>query len=262
MRLFLAFILILLTGCAGVNYRVDDSTYRASGKNQRIKFIIVHYTACDDETSIKTLTEENVSAHYLVTTSKREPVFQLVSDDERAWHAGRSYFRGRSNLNDTSIGIEIVNPGIKEVDGRAEFCPFGESQIKKTARLIKKLSEKYNVSPDKILGHSDIAPQRKTDPGPLFPWERMYREYGIGAWYDEFDYYMYSSHYLFENYSVEDMQREFKKYGYDMDISEEWSDKEREVLKAFQMHFRPEKVNGEMDLETFAIIKALNYKYR
>jgi N-acetylmuramoyl-L-alanine amidase len=262
LRLFLIVIWILLTGCTGVNYHIDDSTYRATGKNQRIKFIIIHYTACDDEISIKTLTEENVSSHYLVTTSKRDPVFQLVSDNERAWHAGKSYFQGRSNLNDTSIGIEIVNPGYLEKGDKLEFYPFEESQIKKISNLIKKLSQKYKISPDKILGHSDIAPQRKIDPGPLFPWERMYREYGIGAWYDDFDYYMYQSYYLFGNYSVEDIQREFRKYGYNMDITGEWGEKERNVLKAFQMHFRPQKINGEMDLETFAIIKALNYKYR
>ena len=117
--------------------------------------------------------------------------------DKRAWHAGLREFGDRRNLNDTSIGIEIVNLGIKSYDETEKkygfFIPedkyieFEEGQIKKLAFLLKELIKKYNIKPKDILGHSDIAPTRKIDPGAKFPWERLYKEYGIGAWYDEKD---------------------------------------------------------------------------
>ncbi len=260
MRLLAVMISLLMAGCSMVNYQVDDLTYRSVGKSERIKFIIVHYTACDDETSIETLTKENVSAHYLITTFKWDPIFQLVSDDKRSWHAGISYFQGRTNLNDTSIGIEIVNPGVFEGKDKKHFYPFYESQIKKTARLIRVLSKKYRIAPERVIGHSDAAPGRKIDPGPLFPWERLYKE-GIGAWYDEDDFDFYNDYAVMNLYSVKDIQREFKLYGYAMNISGEWGEYEKDVLRAFQMHFRPGNLSGEMDLETFAIIKSLNHKY-
>ncbi|ADO84082.1 N-acetylmuramoyl-L-alanine amidase [Ilyobacter polytropus] len=262
MRLLLVIISIILTGCSMVNYEIDNITYTAKGKNQRVKFIILHYTACNDKISIKTLTKENVSSHYLITTLRWDPIFQLVSENERAWHAGFSSFNGRTNLNDTSIGIEIVNLGFSEVDGELQFYSFEESQIRKTAHLLKKTSKKFNIEPTNILGHSDIAPGRKSDPGPRFPWERLYKEFGIGAWYDHADYNFYYDSAIFDIYSIEDIQSEFKKYGYDMEISGQWNEKEKNVLKAFQMHFRPKNISGQMDLETFAIIKSLNHKYR
>jgi N-acetyl-anhydromuramyl-L-alanine amidase AmpD len=262
MRLLIAIISIILTGCSFVNYEVDNLTYRAKGKNQRIKFIILHYTACDDRVSINVLTKGEVSSHYLITTPSWDPIFQLVPDKERAWHAGFSSFQGRTNLNDTSIGIEIVNLGVSTVDGETRLHPFEDSQIRKTAHLVKYIARKYQIDPENILGHSDVAPGRKIDPGPLFPWERLYREFGIGAWYDYADFNFYYDYSIFNIYSIEDIQREFRKYGYDMEISGEWNGKEKNVLKAFQMHFRPKNVSGEMDLETFAIIKSLNHKYR
>lgn len=262
MRLLIVILSIVITGCSMVNYEVDNLTYRAKGKNQRIKFIILHYTGCDDKTSINTLTKEDVSSHYLITTYKWDPIFQLVSDNERAWHAGFSSFQGRNNLNDTSIGIEIVNLGVTTVNGESKNPSFEESQIRKTAHLIKNVSKKYKIDPKNILGHSDIAPGRKIDPGPMFPWERLHREFGIGAWYDSDDFNFYYDYSIFKIYSIAAIQIEFKKYGYDMDVSGEWNEKEKKVLKSFQMHFRPKNRSGEMDLETFAIIKALNHKYQ
>ncbi|WP_319371706.1 N-acetylmuramoyl-L-alanine amidase [uncultured Ilyobacter sp.] len=262
MQLIIVVISIILTGCSMVNYEVDNVTYTAKGKNQRVKFIILHYTACDDKISIDTLTKGNVSSHYLITTHKWDPIFQLVPENERAWHAGISSFQGRSNLNDTSIGIEIVNLGVSETEGGLKLHPFHESQIRKTAYLIKKLSKKYKIEPKNILGHSDISPGRKIDPGPLFPWERLHREFGIGAWYDSIDFNFYYDSAIFGIYSTENIQSEFKRYGYDMEVSGEWSEKDKKILKAFQLHFRPKNISGEIDLETFAMIKALNHKYR
>ncbi len=254
-------------------YRIDDRTYHAVSYNERVRFIILHYTAIDRERSIRALTEGNVSAHYLVTDKKRDPIYQLVPLEKRAWHAGLSEFAGRTNLNDNSIGIEIVNLGYKKtiVDldsedevkniGNRVYYPYTEAQIKKIGRLLQELVEEYGISPKNILGHSDIAPTRKQDPGPMFPWEKLYREYGVGAWYDEADYEKFYDETLYESYSVGDIQMELRRYGYGIRLTNEIDGETIKVIGAFQAHFRPEKVSGEMDLETFAILKALNEKY-
>ena len=169
MRLLVVIMSIILTGCSMVNYEVDKVTYNAKGKNQRVKFIILHYTACDDKISIKTLTKENVSSHYLITTLRWDPIFQLVSENERAWHAGFSSFHGRTNLNDTSIGIEIVNLGFSEIDGELQFYSFEESQIRKTAHLLKKISKKYSIEPTKYPWTLRYSPRSKIRPGTSVP---------------------------------------------------------------------------------------------
>lgn len=133
-------------------------------KNQRyIKYIIIHYTGMNNQRlAIKRLQSKvaKVSAHYLI--SKRGTVYQMVEDKNIAWHAGKSQWGKDINLNNKSIGIEIVNTG-KEA--------FPKDQIKQLLKLLKILSKKYKIKNKNILGHSDIAPNRKKDPGPLFPWE-------------------------------------------------------------------------------------------
>ena len=121
-NIFLALGLTLpLIGCVTTtspvattkNYSVDSDTYQSTGKSQRIKTIVLHYTVSDNERSIKTLTTGNVSAHYLILDKNDDKIYNLVPESERAWHAGDGGFSGRTILNDTSIGIEIVNAGIK-----------------------------------------------------------------------------------------------------------------------------------------------------
>ena len=157
-----------------------DTSYSSQGQDYRQKFIILHYTAGNRDSSLKTLTKNEVSAHYLVSDDKSEPVYSLVDENKRAWHAGVSDWKGRNNLNDTSVGIEIVNGG----DVSGTFVPYKDFQIKEVAVLVKYLADKYEIPATNILGHSDIAPQRKSDPGPLFPWKELYTKYNIGMWYD------------------------------------------------------------------------------
>ncbi|OQY41863.1 MAG: N-acetylmuramoyl-L-alanine amidase [Fusobacteriia bacterium 4572_74] len=252
---------------------MDNRTYKATGYNERVRFIILHYTATERERSIRALTQGEVSAHYLVTDKRWDPVYQLVPLEKRAWHAGISEFEGRTNLNDSSIGIEIVNKGYKKtvVDldtenevkniANREFYPYKDYQIKKIGRLLQDLVKEYKISPKNILGHSDIAPTRKQDPGPMFPWEYLYIKYGLGAWYDIGDFYKFYDKTLYEKYNETDIQMELKKYGYGIKISGEKDSETIKVIGAFQAHFRSDKVTGEMDLETFAILKALNKKY-
>ena len=255
---------------------IDLSTYSAVGQNFRQRFIILHYTALDDENSIKVLTEQEVSAHFLITTRDEESIYNLVPEDKRAWHAGESEWKSSKNLNDSSIGIEIVNLGLNEdilddtdvgveraLKNQYRQAPYTEEQIKKIAILVKYLSEKYEIAPENILGHSDIAPQRKLDPGPMFPWKELYDKYNIGMWYDENVKNKIQTEIAaeFDTLTVTAYQNEFKKFGYTIQITGVYDKQTGNVIKAFQLHFRQENFNGALDIETYSILKALNKKY-
>ncbi|MDE0491648.1 N-acetylmuramoyl-L-alanine amidase [Psychrobacter sp. A3] len=281
-NIFLALGLALpLVGCVTTtspvattkSYSVDSDTYQSTGKSQRIKTIVLHYTVSDNERSIKTLTTGNVSAHYLILDRHDDKIYSLVDESERAWHAGDSGFAGRTILNDTSIGIEIVNAGIKPEyrnalnNGALDYHPyehfvaFDELQIKKVAELVQDIVARYDISPKNIIGHSDMAPSRKIDPGAKFPWQRLYDEYGIGAWYDEFDkqYFMHPD--AFAAATIPEIKQAFRDYGYQINDTDAWDKASRDVVYAFQLHFRPEQPTGNMDRETYAILQALNKKY-
>ncbi|WP_286741195.1 N-acetylmuramoyl-L-alanine amidase [Psychrobacter sp. UBA3068] len=255
------------------NYSVDSKTYQATGKSERIKTIVLHYTVSDNERSIKTLTTGNVSAHYLILDKDDDKIYNLVPESERAWHAGDGGFSGRTILNDTSIGIEIVNSGIKPEyrdalkNGTLDYRPyhhyveFNELQIKKVAQLVQDIAARYDISPKNIIGHADMAPSRKIDPGAKFPWERLYVDYGIGAWYDEFDKQFLLNQEAFESATIPEIKQAFRQYGYQINDTDTWDEASRDVIYAFQLHFRPQQPTGNMDSETYAILQALNQKY-
>jgi len=263
---------IIFFSCSRVNYKIDDKSYQAKGKDSRIKYIVLHYTATNDEVGIRALTGPNVSSHYLITSKAEDPTYALVPHNERAWHAGVSEFAGRSNINDISIGIEIVNIGIKAIPGAPkydgffrpydEYVDFDDAQIEKAAALLKVLIKEYNIKPKFIVGHSDVAPLRKIDPGPKFPWERLYKEYNIGAWYDESDKIFFMNQTLFDVTPVHEIKDELRKYGYKINTTDEWDEESKRVVYNFKAHFNPKMLSEEMDLESFAILKALNKKYK
>ena len=267
-------IFLILVGCTSItekgsrvintrsgSERVDGLTYNSKGQNFRQRFIILHYTVSDRERSIDLLTNKDVSSHYLITDRENEPIYYLVDENKRAWHAGVSSWGNFTNLNDNSIGIEIVNKGFILKDGKMEFYRYPSWQMHKTAILLQDLIKRYEVEPQNILGHSDIAPQRKQDPGPLFPWKELYRDYGIGMWYDEADKEKYKD--AFDNrITPEDVQKELRKFGYGIAVSKVYDEQTKNVITAFQFHFRQYKYDGIMDAETFAILKALNEKYK
>lgn len=188
-------LLLLLAGCSSTQndkphklidrgeYKIDTNNPSVA-QNDRVRFLVLHYTATDDAESLRLLTQGNVSAHYLVkthpdTVEGKPVVLQLVPEEQRAWHAGVSDWQGRNSLNDTSIGIEIVNKGFTETMLGRTWYPYNESQIKLIERLTKDIVERYNIAPTDVVAHSDIAPLRKSDPGPLFPWKRL-ADQGIG----------------------------------------------------------------------------------
>ncbi|MGP9545254.1 N-acetylmuramoyl-L-alanine amidase [Psychrobacter sp. AOP7-B1-25] len=279
---FLAFGLTLpLIGCVTTtspvattdSYIVDSKTYQATGKSERVKTIVLHYTVSDNERSIKTLTMGNVSAHYLVLDNDDNKIYNLVPENERAWHAGDGGFAGRTILNDTSIGIEIVNSGIKPEyrdaikEGTLDYHPyehyvaFDVLQIKKVAELVQDIATRYDISPKNIIGHSDMAPSRKIDPGAKFPWKQLYFDYGIGAWYDEFDKQFFINQDGFASATIPEIKQAFRKYGYQINDTDTWDKASRDVVYAFQLHFRSQQPTGNMDNETYAILQALNKKY-
>ena len=155
-----------------------ETLHQAQGADQRIRFLVMHYTAEDFHSSLKTLTDEHVSAHYLLPAHPQREhgkptVFRLVPEAMRAWHAGASAWRGRSNLNDTSIGIEIVNKGFTRSMLFTHWQPYTAEQIAVLIPLSRDIIQRYGIQPQDVVGHSDIAPQRKQDPGPLFPYRRL-----------------------------------------------------------------------------------------
>lgn len=248
-------------------YEIDDAHFPSIGQDFRQKILVLHYTALPEQKSIRVLTEQQVSSHYLVTDAANDKINLLVSEDHRAWHAGVSHWGKRDNLNDSSIGIEIVNEGYYiEQDTLMKFYPYPEHQFKKVAILCQDIVNRYKIEPQDVVAHSDIAPQRKQDPGAMFPWKRLYDEYQVGAWYDEADktYFIhrYRSNKINDVRFILSVQDELEEYGYQISKSGIWDKQTKKVLRAFQMHFRPENYNGYLDAETWAILKALNKKYR
>ncbi|TDM00191.1 MAG: N-acetylmuramoyl-L-alanine amidase [Flavobacteriaceae bacterium] len=247
-------------------YKIDRTLYPSKGKNQRVKTLIMHYTAGDLPTSSMILTTRDVSAHYMVNDLDDKNINILVSEDQRAWHAGVSNWGGKDNLNDTSIGIEIVNMGFTNQGGVQTWYPFPDYQVKKVALLMKDIIERYEIEPTNVIGHSDVAPGRKFDPGPLFPWRELYENYGIGAWYEQSDVTEFMIQFNPELVNspsfVLETKKEFEKYGYKTNGSSTWDEESKKLITAFQYHFRPSNYNGILDAETWAILKALNKKYK
>jgi len=276
--------LTILSGCASQT----GNTVMVESENQdtRVRIIVIHHTSEDFQGSLDILTRDSsrpVSSHYLVPEpgdpsyiDKKLKVYQLVPEEGRAWHAGASYWAGRTALNDMSVGIEIVNqtycrnaaqPASASEAGQppARICffpDFPESQLAMVIDLLKGITERHpEVKPTDIVGHSDIAPQRKIDPGPRFPWQRLYK-LGFGAWYDDDTVFRYWEYFHQELPAVLTLQTALHEYGYAIELSGANDEQSQNVLRAFQMHFRPWLVNSEFDAETVAILYALLEKYR
>lgn len=254
-----------------IGYKVSKTYFPAVAQNFRVRYLILHYTALPDDKSITVLTQQAVSAHYLVNNTGDNDIYQLVDENKRAYHAGVSAWRADKNLNDTSIGIEIVNQGYTtDATGQRIFASFNDEQMKKVAALAKDIITRYNIPATNVLAHSDIAPTRKQDPGPLFPWKKLYDQYQIGMWYDEatkqtfvdqtnaagdFATKVNDSSFIFS------VQIALQKFGYGIESSGKWDDTTKKTLEAFQFHFRPLQYDGVLDVETWAILQALIQKY-
>ncbi len=251
--------------------------------NSRVSIIVIHHTTADFDDSLHILTQPSsnpVSSHYLIPepddSSYDKPklqVHRLVSEESRAWHAGVSHWAGKNGLNDQSSGIELVNQtychrstavdeGADQPAGRVCFFPdFADSQIALLVHLLGEIEQRHpDVQPTHIIGHADIAPDRKIDPGPRFPWQRLYR-LGYGAWYDDETVIRYWEQFTQQALPLANVQSALKAYGYGIEVTGELDEQTHNVLRAFQMHFRPSEVSNEATATTVAILYALIEKY-
>jgi len=274
-------VMLAAIGCDSKDTVVVDS----ENQDTRVRIVVIHHTTADFQDSLDILTKRSdnpVSSHYLVpepgdpSYSKNDlKLYSLVSEEARAWHAGSSYWAGKTSLNDMSIGIELVNQtycrkseepippeATDQEPARICFYPdFAEPQLDILLDLLKGILARHTeVKPTHIIGHSDIAPQRKIDPGPRFPWQRLYR-LGYGAWYDDDTVWKYWEFFRREMPTVLTLQTALHTYGYSIELSGEHDKQSRNVVRAFQMHFLPLQVTGEFSVETAATLIALLDKY-
>ena len=233
-------------------YSPNFEARKRSKKN--IKYIIFHYTGMNsDQLVIRKLTSFNskVSCHYYV--DKKGNLIQLIPDLYVAWHAGKSYWKNDKLLNNHSIGIEISNPGHEH-----GYKAFNNKQIKCLIKISKNLIKKYKINIKNILGHSDIAPLRKKDPGEKFPWKELASK-KIGIWHSCNSGVLKK---LRKDRDLKKKEREkFRKnlikIGYCFSSKKKYFTK---ILKAFQMHYRKELVNGILDKECLVIAQNLSKK--
>ncbi|HEM7888548.1 TPA: N-acetylmuramoyl-L-alanine amidase [Burkholderia cepacia] len=263
-------VLCLLAACTsptlverGTYYA--DTSLHARGADSRIRFLVMHYTESDEAKSLRTLTGDSVSVHYVIPPQPRierglPVVYQLVPESERAWHAGVSEWQGTTELNAVSIGIENVNRGPLDPQNRT-WQPYPPEQVAALTRLWKDIVTRYAIPPTRVVGHSDIAPQRKIDPGPLFPWHAL-AQAGVGAWPDAATVAArLAGRDPHAPVDVRELQLKLARYGYDVATDGVLDARTRRVFAAFQMHFRPADYAGDPDAETDAIAQALLDKY-
>jgi N-acetylmuramoyl-L-alanine amidase len=253
-KLFALLLTALLAGCA-TGPRIDH-TYTAIGQAPRVRFIVLHYTVSDRQTSIRILTQEQVSAHYLVTDEAKPTIYNLVDESQAAWHAGTSSWKGFTQLNNSSVGIEIVNPGFKDTPQGRVYFPFPRAQIDAVIALVKDIARRYHVAPENIVGHNEIAPQRKQDPGPMFPWYRLAQE-GLIVWPDAARVAAVRPVFEAQLPSVAWFQQKLAIHGYETPQTGVLDEATRNVLSAFQSKFRPANIDGNPDAETAALLEVL-----
>ena len=224
-----------------------DKTDRPSKK---IIYIIYHYTGMKSEKkALERLRDKKskVSCHYFIR--KDGTIINMVPDKFIAWHAGKSCWKKQNNLNDKSIGIEIQNPGHSN-----SYPHFSKNQIRSTLYLTKILKKKHNIKSKNILGHSDIAPIRKKDPGEKFPWKH-FAKYKIGIWYNLPKKNLHLRNTEISNNVKNLFYQNLDKIGYCFKKNQ--SKNSKYIIKAFQRRFRPKKINGKIDKECFEIAKNL-----
>ena len=223
-------------------------TVKTRQKN-KIKFVIIHYTGMQSEiASIKRLknSKAKVSCHYLI--NRKGEITQMVKENKVAWHAGKSKWKNFNNLNDSSLGIELVNKGHE-----FGYQNFSKNQITSLISLCKFLKKKYIIKKENFLGHSDIAPLRKLDPGEKFPWKKL-SKFKLGQWYEndkkklELTNKKEIKNLFFNNLFI---------IGYRYFHVFKRRKKDKFIIKSFQQHYLPNNVSGKIDKKTYKISQFL-----
>lgn len=219
---------------------------------RRPDMLILHYTGMtshDDALRVLTAPDSKVSCHYLVDVDGR--ITQMVAERHRAWHAGVSSWAGETDINGCSVGIEIHNPG----HAISDLLPFPSRQMEAVALLSLDICARWGIRAPRVLGHSDVAPGRKSDPGERFDWARLYRA-GVGIWVppappgddeplDEGA----------EGPEVARLQRALHAFGYGVALSGCYDAATKEIVTAFQRHWRPQRVDGRADSSTIETLR-------
>lgn len=279
-KLLLLILIPLYTQTLEIIQKPSQNFNERIDKKKRTKVtkpthLILHYTTdCFHKKSYRALSNffRRVSAHYLIAADGK--IFQLVDESKRAWHAGNSSWRDNNQMNTYSIGIEIVNPGFSktnknpctinqdiwnqstavQVAGSSYYWyHFTPEQVDSVIKLCKDIMQRYDIAPELVLGHSDIAPGRKVDPGPLFPWQKLAQK-GVGVWHAAADE-------VTELPPLKEIQQMLRSWGYHVKPSGKMNNSTKKAIKAFQMHFRPDNINGILDTETVSILKTLCHIY-
>ena len=234
----LAATALVLGGCSAPrapgSYRIDD-TMSAKGKASRVEIIVLHYTASSKTGALATLTNRDVSAHYVVSDDSPPVVYRLVGEDLAAWHAGESNWYGRTYINPRSIGIEIVHPGWNT--SNAPGPDFPPDQIDVVIALTRDVARRHGVS-------------------PAFPWRQL-AQAGVGRWFDERAAPAYETR--FEQEGVPKpkwFQDQLRRVGYAVPDTGQLDAGTRQALTAFQLHYRPSLVTGLPDAQTAARLLA------
>jgi len=219
-----------------------------------LDMIVLHYTGmADTQAAIRQLCTptSEVSAHYVVLQDGY--IVQLVAEARRAWHAGTSSWAGETDINSCSIGIEIANPGHDH-----GYPAFPKRQIAAVTALCRSIFTRHQIPADRVLAHSDVAPTRKQDPGEKFPW-KVLADSGIGLWVKPAPIAPAGAIFVLgeTNPTIEEMQRLLAKYGYGVTATGYLDGTTRDAVAAFQRHFRPERVDGVIDVSTMATLMAL-----
>jgi len=237
---------------AGASVRPSPNHGERAG-GRKPDMIVLHYTGmgtADGALSWLCREESQVSSHYFVHEDGR--VVQLVPEGRRAWHAGKSSWAGETDINSCSIGIEIANPGHP-----GGLPDFPDKQIEAVAELCRDCGARWKIPPERVLGHSDVAPIRKVDPGENFPWEKLHAG-GVGHWIDPTPisggrFFQFGE----SGQPIEALQSMLSLYGYNIEITGIFCERTKGVVEAFQRHFRPQLVDGIADFSTIDTLHRL-----
>ncbi len=222
--------------------KVNSPNFNARPAGVTIDTLVLHYTGmktAKDALSRLTDKESKVSSHYMIDESGK--IYQLVDQKYRAWHAGISHWRGRDSVNDFSIGVELVNRGHEH-----GYHEFPDAQMGSLINLCDRIIKRYSIDAYNIVGHSDIAPDRKKDPGELFDWKYLFKN-GIGIWHDidlSTDFcIIYSLGDRHED--IKKIQRKLVKFGYKIEETGYYCNNTANVVEAFRRRFTPLNVNPD-----------------
>jgi N-acetylmuramoyl-L-alanine amidase len=259
------FVSLLVAGCATPGMGTTEggipvvTTHTSKGQDSRALFLVIHYTVADLPQSLHILTEREVSAHYLLTDETPPRIYRLVDENRRAWHSGLSGWKGHRLLNASSIGIEIVHPGFRKgPDGEKVFAPFAPTQIDALIPLVRDIVTRHQIRPERVLGHGEVTPSYKEDPGPTFPWHRLAAAGLVPALPDAVRVAAQRAVYEAALPDAAWFQQQLQQWGFQIERTGLWDEQSRRVMMNFQMRYRPTDHRAEMDAESAALLWVLN----